>query len=519
MANVTSARSTDGAGSRAAGGRRWWALGALGLCVLVLNFDMTILNVALATLARDLHTSTGQLQWIVAAYSLTSAAFLLAAGTLGDRWGRKRTLLTGLTLFAVASVVAAWAPDTGTLIAMRAVMGMGAAVVMPMSLSIIPTLFGPRERGKAIALWSSTVVLGMPLGPIIGGTLLDHFWWGSIFLINVITVLLVVPLVCKLVPESRDPRPAALNPLGIVLSAAGVAALVYGLIDAEQGWTHPSALGWMGAGVVLLGVFIAMQRRSARPVVDLSLFRRPSFTWPMVLMVLVNFSALGLLFVTPLYLQGVRGLDAFETGLRLVSFALLALAGGVLNDRLVTRLGAKAVMVTGTLLLAGGLLLLAFATPSSGDGLVTVALGLVGGGIGLAQPPAMTFAVGALDTAQAGSGSAVIQSFRQIGGVFGVAVIGATVQTLYTGGLPDSVDRLPGPAAETVRSSVTGVAGVAERIGGPAGAALRDAAYTAFTHGMGVVLPVCAGIAVLTLLLTVVFLPRRRTEATEPDGR
>jgi MFS family permease len=239
--------------------RRWPALGVLGLCMLVLNLDTTIINVALATLARDLHADTGQLQWITTAYLLTGAALMLLAGAIGDRRGRKRTLVGGLIVFALASVLGAWAPSAGILIAARALMGVGSAVVMPMSMALIPVLFpDPAERGQAIALWSATVVLGMPLGPIVGGLLLGHFWWGSIFLINVVVIAVAVPLGLWLLPGSRSPRPGHIDPVSVVLSIAGCAALVYGFIDAGTGWGRLPVLAALRPGSADLTVSAGM---------------------------------------------------------------------------------------------------------------------------------------------------------------------------------------------------------------------------------------------------------------------
>jgi EmrB/QacA subfamily drug resistance transporter len=340
--------------------RRWPALGVLSLCMLVLNLDITIINVALATLARDLHADTGQLQWITTAYALTGAALMLLAGAIGDRSGRKRTLLGGLVLFALASVLGAWAPSAGVLIAARALMGVGSAVVMPMSLSIIPVLFPDEiERGKAIALWSATVVLGMPLGPIIGGLLLDSFWWGSIFLINVVVIVIAIPLGSWLLPESRNPRPGRIDPASVILSIAGCAALVYGFIDAGTGWGRLPVLAWLAAGLAVLAVFAVRQRTARNPLIPLQVFRQATFAAPMAAMVLMLFAMSGVLFVIPLYLQGVRGLDALATGELLVPLALGALAASLANAGLVKALGPKLVMAAGMIALAAGLVLLA----------------------------------------------------------------------------------------------------------------------------------------------------------------
>jgi MFS family permease len=331
---------------------------------------------------------------VLGLYLLTGAALMLLAGAIGDRHGRKRTLVGGLIVFALASVLGAWAPSAGVLIAARALMGVGSAVVMPMSMSLIPVLFpDPAERGQAIALWSATVVLGMPLGPIVGGLLLGHFWWGSIFLINVVVIAVAVPLRLWLLPESRSPRPGRIDPVSVVLSIAGCAALVYGFIDAGTGWGRLPVLAALTAGVAVLAVFAIRQRIVPDPLIPLGAFRRAAFTAPMAAMVLMLFAMSGVLFVIPLYLQGVHGLDALGAGLLLVPLALGALVASL----------------------------------ASADLTVSTGMAGVGVGGGLAQPPAMNAAISAFGADSAGSAAALINAIRQLAGVFGVAVIGAAV--------------------------------------------------------------------------------------------
>jgi EmrB/QacA subfamily drug resistance transporter len=483
-----------------AGARRWPALGVLGLCMLVLNLDTTIVNVALATLARDLHADTGQLQWITTAYLLTGAALMLLAGAIGDRVGRKRTLLGGLVVFALASVLGAWAPSAGVLIAARALMGVGSAVVMPMSLSIIPVLFPDEvERGKAIALWSATVVLGMPLGPIIGGALLGSFWWGSIFLINVAVIAVALPLGSWLLPESRSSRPGRIDAAGIALSVVGCAALVDGFIDAGGGWGRLPVLAWLAAGLALLAAFAVRQRTVSNPLIPLQVFRRAAFSAPMAAMVLMLLAMSGVLFVIPLYLQGVRGLDALATGLLLVPLALGALAASLASAGLVKVLGPKLIMTVGMTAVAAGLALLATLRAGSGDLIVCVGMALVGAGVGLAQPPAMNAAIGAFPADRVGSASGLINAIRQLASVFGVAVIGAAVASIYTARLAGRLAALSVPQGQQVTANVANVAAVAARLGtGPADE-LRAAAFAAFTHGTGIVLACCAAVALLAI--------------------
>src|SRR6516225_4070526 len=312
--------------------RKWWALVAIAASVLVVGLDLTVLTLALPTIATDLHASTSDLQWITAAYSLVLAAAMLPAGLLGDRLGRKKVLLAALVLFGAASAACAYATSTGELIAARAVLGVGAAAIFPLSLSVIPVLFAPEERQKAIALMASATFISFPIGPIVGGYLLDHFWWGSVFLINVPVVLLALVAVAFLLPESRSEKRPRVDVGGVLLSSAGLVGLTYGFIRAGQdGWTDTGALAAIVAGAVVLGVFVAWERwltgrtGTVRPLIELRLFRSAGFTWGTILATLVSFAMFGIFFAMPQYFQEVRGADALGSGVR-----LLPLVGGML---------------------------------------------------------------------------------------------------------------------------------------------------------------------------------------------
>lgn len=305
--------------------RRWWALAALALAVLTLGFDITIMNVALPTIATELEVGTDSLQWMVNAYVLVIAGLMLTCGALGDRYGRKRLLLIGLGVFGISSAVAAGVDSAALVIAARGVMGMGAAIMMPVAFAVLAALFGPAERGKAVSLLVMGLGIGIPLGPIIGGYLLEQFWWGSIFLINVPIAIIGAMAIAVLLPESRDPSPRRPDVLGAVLSTAGLTSLVYGVIEAPaRGWSDPATLGSITAGLVVLAGFVAWELRVRDPMIDLHLFARPQFLWASIAGVLVTFGMLGLLFVVPQYLQFVAGHDALGTEIR-----LLPLIGGL----------------------------------------------------------------------------------------------------------------------------------------------------------------------------------------------
>ena len=336
--------------------RKWWALVAIAASVLVVGLDLTVLNLALPTVAADLHASTSDLQWVSDSYSLVLAAAMLPAGMLGDRLGRKKVLLVALVLFGLSSAACAYAASTGELIAARAVLGIGAAAIFPLSLSVIPVLFAPEERQKAIALMASATFISFPIGPIVGGYLLDHFWWGSVFLINVPVVALAVIAVAFLLPESRSVQRLRVDILGVILSSAGLAGLTYGFIKAGQdGWTDAAALGTIAAGVAALAVLVAWERwltersqagaagsfrggprATIRPLIELRLFRSADFTWGTILATLVSFAMFGIFFAMPLYFQEVRGVNAMGSGLRLLPMIGGMIIGMIGGTRLAT---------------------------------------------------------------------------------------------------------------------------------------------------------------------------------------
>ncbi len=320
--------------------RRWLALGALALSVLVVGLDLTVLNLALPTLGTELHASTSDLQWFIDAYSLVLAAALLPAGLLGDRFGRKKVLIPALVLFGLASLACAYSHTAGELTAARAVLGLGAAVILPLSLAVIPVLFAPEERQKAIAVVMAAVFIGYPLGPILGGWLLDTFWWGSVFLINVPVIAIALVAVVVLMPESRSEHRPRLDAPGVAISSLGLTALVYGFIRAgEDGWGNAAALATILGGAAILAAFVYWERRVSRrpggqPLVDLTLFQSAGFTWGTILATLVSFALFGILFAMPLYFRDVRGFDSLGAGLRLLPMIGGMIVGMVAGTRL-----------------------------------------------------------------------------------------------------------------------------------------------------------------------------------------
>jgi len=508
--------------------RRWWAMVAIAAAALVVGLDLTVLSLALPTMAGSLHASTGDLQWITDSYSLVLAALILPAGLLGDRYGRKRGLLAALVIFGASSVWCAYSTSVGELIAARAVLGIGAAAIFPLALSVIPVLFEPGERQKAIAVIAAAEFVCYPIGPILGGFLLDHYWWGSVFLINVPVVIVALPAVALLLPESRAERRPSLDVPGIALSSAGLAALTYGFIRAgQQGWTDQAALAAMCAGALATAAFVRWERAAARrgrgqPLVDLSLFGEAGFRWGTILATLLSFAMFGLMFTGPQYFQEVRGATPLGTGIRLLPliggmFAGIG-AGTLLNSARKDRSGAplpplvnaKAATTAGFVVMAAGLAVGAGTALASSLGFAALWITTAGLGLGLAMPPAMNAALGPLTGERSGSGSALITATRQVGATIGVAILGTILSDGYASRL--SLSGLPAAAAAAIRSSVAGGVAVAHAAGSPA---LLAMVRTAFVDGMDVMLWTCAGIAVVSALLALVFLPRRSSPPPE----
>lgn len=493
--------------------RRWWGLGALALALLALGFDLTILNVALATLSEELDASTSELQWIVDSYVLVFAALLLPAGLLGDRFGRKRLLLAGLALFGVASLAGALVDGADALIAARTFMGVGAATVVPLSMSMLPAIFPPHERTRAIAIWSASMALGLPLGPLLGGWLLENFWWGSIFLINVPVVAVGGVAVALLLPESRDPSAPRIDWAGSALSMAGLVALVFGVIEGPvRGWDDGVTLGSFGAALALLTAFVLWERRAREPIMNLALFRDRRFNGALAAGTLATMVMAGALFVLPQYLQVVQGNDALGTGARLIPMLLGLMVAGALTDRLAKPLGAKPLMIAGLFVLAAGLGLGAFTEVDDGYGFTAGWLSLAGVGMGLALIPAMDTVLDCLPEEETGRGSGLVQTLRQTGGALGIAGLGSIVSSIYR----DEFDpgALPAAAAETARDSLGGAAAVAARLGDPA---VLASARDAYVQGMDAALAVCSLAAVTVAVLVLVVQPGRRGATGHAD--
>ncbi|MGW0635159.1 MFS transporter [Nocardia salmonicida] len=489
--------------------RRWLALGALAVAMLTIGLDVTVLTVAIPTLAVDLDANTAALQWFSSAYTLVLAALMLPAGALGDRYGRKKVLLAALVLFGVASLACAFAGSSGQLIAARVVLGIAAALV-PLSMSVLPVLFtDPVERQRALTIWVTSTAIGLPLGPILGGWLLRHFWWGSVFLINVPLVVIGALAVATLVPESRSDNVFRVDLLGALLSAAGMLGLTYGFIRiGERGWDD--LIGWLvvGAGAATLAVFLWWQRRAEYPLIDLALFAAPGFRWGTAISILVSFAMFGMFFTVPQYFQAVLGVDALGSGLRLLPLIGGLVIGSRLVDLLLPRLGVRVVITAGLLVLAGGLGLGAFTTVDSGYGLTALWTTVLGAGLGMVMPAAVGLGMGELTAERSGSGSALLQALRQAGGTIGVAVLGTVLATRYRADL-GALDRAP------ISDGVNAGVAVARETGDPA---MLAQVQQAFVAGMDTMLGLCAALCLVAGLVTAVWLRRPTTPVTASDA-
>ncbi|ROO82805.1 EmrB/QacA subfamily drug resistance transporter [Actinocorallia herbida] len=418
--------------------RRWWVLGALVLAQIVVALDLTALNIALPVLARDLGAGTGGLQWIIDSYTLVSATLLIPAGLASDRYGRKKMLAAGLAVFLGGSLMAALSSATGTLIAARTLMGVGSAVIIPMSLTVLLVVFPAAERAKAQAAYAAASFLGLPLGPLVGGWLLDRFWWGSVFVINIPIALLALVAVLALVPESRSTDAPRLDAAGVLLSTGGLAALIYGFIEQPvHGWAAPQFWGPVLAGAAALALFWTRTRRSADPLVDLTLFRDRAFAAGTIAATALTFVLFGVLFVVPQYFQGVLGAGTLGSGLRLLPMIGGLVVAARLGTKVAEKAGERAALTSGLAIIA--LAMAAGTLSDSGYGLTAAWLTLFGLGSGLVLPTAMSLALSALDVDRAGAGSGLLMTVRMVGGAFGAAILGSVLAAASGGVDPSAV--------------------------------------------------------------------------------
>jgi len=492
--------------------RRRQILLVLCLSLLVVVIDNTILNTALPTLARVLHAGTSSLQWITDAYTLCFAALLIPAGALGDRYGRRLSLLGGLAVFALGSTAAAFASGTGTLIAARVVMGLGAAFVMPATLSILNAVFPPKERPQAIAAWSAVAGVGIVIGPTLGGLLLSHFWWGSVFLINIPLVALALAGVLLTVPETAEPGVHRLDLPGTLLVAGALFAIVDAIIEAPaRGWTSPATLAETAAGIAALAVFAWWELRIEHPLIDLRVFAVRAFSTAAASVTVIFFALFGSLFVLTQYLQLVHGYSPLSAGVRALPFAFAMAAVSPVSPILAKRLGTRVIIPAGMALMGGGLLDLSTAGVHTAYPPLAVAVAIMGAGMGLVMAPASTTIMTAVPAHQAGAGSAINDTIREVGGALGVAIVGSLSAAVYRSRLGDvlAAAHAPGHIVHVATGSVAAADIAGRQVGGPQGSELVAAAHAAFTHAMAMGLRVAAAVAVVAAVAAFFALPRR----------
>ena len=505
------------------GRNRRGILAVLCVSLLIVSLDNTILNVALPVIVHTLHASSSSLQWIVDAYAIVFAGLLLVAGSLGDRLGRKWVFMAGLSIFALGSAVSAFSGSADRLIASRAFMGIGGAAIMPSTLSILTNTFTEaRERARAIGIWSGTTGLGVAVGPVAGGWLLAHFWWGSVFLVNVPICLAGLLAAAWLVPNSRNPDSKSPDPVGGLLSILGMGLLLWGIIEApDRSWSSPLILGAIGAAIIVLAGFAGWERRSTHPMLQVSFFSSRRFSGAMAAMGLVMFTLMGGLFLLTQYLQFSLGYTPLQTGLRIAPIAAVLLVMAPLSTVLERFVGTKLVVVTGMLVVAAGFALLSQVGVHDRYMNVLPAFLLIGLGTGLAFAPATESVMGSLPIDQAGVGAATNGASLQTGGALGVGILGSLLNTRYQDRLMPALSHHPIPVSvlHTITGSLGGALAVAQKIGGPLGTELSGYARESFVSGLDLAVTVAAIVVGCASLVVLAVLPNRasprRNESSE----
>jgi EmrB/QacA subfamily drug resistance transporter len=491
-------------------GRRWTTLAVLCVTLLLISLDNTILNVALPAIVRGLHATSTQLQWIVDSFAIFFAGLLLTFGALGDRIGRKWLFMGGIVVFASGSALAAWSGSPDRLTAARAIMGVGAAALMPSTLSILINVFtANRERARAIGIWSASAGLGVAMGPILGGFLLVHFWWGSVFLINVPIALIGFIATAFLVPNSKSPHARRPDPLGAALSVMGIGLLLWGIIEAPaRSWTSPLIVGSLAASVVIITVFIVWERNVDHPMLPLEFFGNRRYSTAIASLALLLFALLGLFFLFTQYLQFSLGFSPLKTGLAIGPIALVLLVAAPSSVIFARRFGSKPVVAGGLLLVAVGLGLLSRTTVHSTYVDCLPSLALIGVGVGFGLAPSIESVLGSLPISDAGVGSATSDTSMQLGGAAGVALLGTALNIRYQNFMTPLLahQQIPPSIDKVILGSLGGALAVSGHVQGKAGEALAQAARRGFVSGMDLGLLVAtvavavAGLAVLAAL-------------------
>jgi EmrB/QacA subfamily drug resistance transporter len=497
--------------------RRWWTLGVLCLSLMVISVDNTILNVALPSIVQDLGAKGSQLQWIIDAYTIVFAGLLLTAGSLGDRLGRKKALTAGLMLFATFSAFASFASSPAMLITARGLMGIGGALIFPTTLSILTNTFVGRERAKAIGIWAGVSGLGIVIGPLGGGLLLEHFSWGSVFLVNVPICVTAIILGIFFVPDSRDPEEGQLDPLGAMLSIVGLTGLLYGIIEApDKGWGSSTVLTAFAIGVIVLAAFFAWELHTSHPMLDIRFFKNPRFSAASATITLTYFALFGSTFLLTQYFQFVLGYSPLKAGMMTAPVAVGIMVCAPQAPKFVDRFGTKKVVAGGLLVVAFALCLYTSDTIMSSVVFGAIARILFGAGMGFTIAPATESIMGSLPPAKAGVGSAVNDTTRQTGGALGVAVIGSVFAARFHS-VVGSATQVPESARGAVRDSIGAALDAARNLPASEQAVIRQVVDHAYLVSMRLAYGLAALVILLAATVTWWYLPAHAPDEGEEE--
>jgi EmrB/QacA subfamily drug resistance transporter len=511
----------DGAGpsSSLASDRRWVVLPVLCLSVFLVVVDNTIVNVALPTLNRELGASITSLQWIVDAYSLAFAGLLLAGGGIGDRLGRKGTMQAGLVFFGLFSAAAAASHSTGTLIATRTLMGLAAAFIFPASLAILTSIFpDPAERQKALGIWGATSGIAVAFGPVVGGALLEHFWYGSIFLVNVPIVIVTLVAGQALIPRIPKVASQRFDVRGVIISTIGVTSLVLAIIEGPQwGWASLGTLACFAVAAVALTAFTLLELRTAAPLLDVRVFRIPRFTGGALSVSVAFFALFGFIFLITEYFQFVKGYSTLSAGVHTLPFAVVAAVATPLAAVLALKIGTRVVVATGLVLMAGGLVMAAFNSEASTSywGPIIVAMVLLALGLSSITAPTTEAVMGSVPDDQRGAAAGVNNTTRELGGTLGVAVFGSIFASSYGPRIIDAFRPLPIPAGpkSEAHQSIAAALVVVRHAPRAARPYLENVVFTAFHNGLWAACLAGAGVAVAGAVAAFALLPGRSAVA------
>ncbi|MGD9792178.1 MAG: MFS transporter [Acidimicrobiia bacterium] len=496
--------------------KRWWTLGVLCLSLVIVMVSNSSMNVALPSIAKDLDATSSQLQWIVDAYSLVFAGMLFAAGTLGDRFGRKGALQGGLTLLIVAAGFGIVSDSATQVIAVRGVMGFAAAFIMPSTLSILANVFPPHERAKAISMWAGISAGGAALGPPITGLLLEHFWWGSVFLMTTPIALLALIAGHRLVPTSRDPDETKLDVPGAVLSALGIGALVYAIIEApHNGWASARTIVGFVIAVALMLAFVMWEQRSTHPMLDVRLFLDRRFGVSSAGIAVAFFTMFGLMFLITQFFQLVHGLSPFKAGLMILPMMMTLMVVSPRSAALVGRFGPGAVVSIGLGIISCALIALALVVHVDAVWPIFFVLVPMGVGMGLAMSPLTSMIMASVPPSRAGMGSATNDATREVGGAMGVAVLGSLTSTVYIRNLP-ALSALSDTGQAQARSGLAGALRAAGALTDGKTALIADA-RSAFVDGMSVAAVSACVLVAIAALASRRFLPSAAVAHRPPD--